>query len=402
MKFASAVAKTVLHSLIAIFPTYVLAQPNTAEIAQVFIADKVRQQLLADWGRTDDALPCAAWMAPSALGKKLAGVVASDFSASEFQEALDFLGSGPGQRYADRQRNLSPVSSRTEADLDAERQFFNTPLGLKLLDRLTIQKYAEIAKGQFKADSPECKAALEPVPGVRHVAEVNLTDLACTLPRVTYPAAARRQNQSGTVLVRLLADESGLVRFAGIRRSSGFASLDKAAQFAVLSMRCRPYQTADGKLHKVTAIQPIAFALDSTQTSKKGDDLTIESASSPPRQTLDDRRAALARLQSLVAGASAGTVAPGTIEDFASAVRDQVRPFIAYGGALEDLERNPKVVVRVFIDSEGNVLQVRTEEVSDNPVWNSTVLRAIRNASPLPVPPKGQRTDFTITFRPKE
>jgi colicin import membrane protein len=60
------------------------------------------------------------------------------------------------------------------------------------------------------------------------------------------------------------------------------------------------------------------------------------------------------------------------------------------------------VQIRIVIEIDGRVSQVRMEKTSGNPYFDDSVLRAIRKASPLPVPPeqlRGTEEYYEVGFR---
>jgi colicin import membrane protein len=60
------------------------------------------------------------------------------------------------------------------------------------------------------------------------------------------------------------------------------------------------------------------------------------------------------------------------------------------------------VQIRIVIEIDGRVSQVRMEKSSGNPYFDDSVLRAIRMASPLPVPPeelRGSEDHYEVGFR---
>ncbi|MCS7181649.1 MAG: energy transducer TonB [Thermoanaerobaculum sp.] len=79
------------------------------------------------------------------------------------------------------------------------------------------------------------------------------------MPKPAYPPLAARQRQGGTVILRVLVDENGIVRDVqvarGIRPDLG---LDAAAVAAVKNWRYRP-ATKDGVRVKTWFTQPIQF-----------------------------------------------------------------------------------------------------------------------------------------------
>ena len=82
--------------------------------------------------------------------------------------------------------------------------------------------------------------------------------LACRIPKPDYPRAARRQGQSGQVMVRLVVNEQGRVATAEVTKGSGFPALDEAARSAALAGSCEPYREG-GNAIRVTALQAFNF-----------------------------------------------------------------------------------------------------------------------------------------------
>ena len=81
-----------------------------------------------------------------------------------------------------------------------------------------------------------------------------------TMPRLVYPAAARRLGETGTALVRVVVDVNGLPREVTLHQSSGHPRLDEAALDAMRGARFQPYRV-DGKAVEAVAIAPLAFQL---------------------------------------------------------------------------------------------------------------------------------------------
>lgn len=81
-------------------------------------------------------------------------------------------------------------------------------------------------------------------------------------PAPTYPAASRRNQEQGTVTLRVQvrADES--VGFVDVKTGSGFARLDAAAVDAVKRARFAAAKTKSGKSVDSVLVVPVAFKLD--------------------------------------------------------------------------------------------------------------------------------------------
>jgi protein TonB len=80
------------------------------------------------------------------------------------------------------------------------------------------------------------------------------------MPSPVYPAAAKQARAQGVVYVRALVDVTGHAQKALVHRSSGFATLDRAACDSVLAALFRPY-LHNGVPRSVDVIVPITFAL---------------------------------------------------------------------------------------------------------------------------------------------
>jgi protein TonB len=79
-------------------------------------------------------------------------------------------------------------------------------------------------------------------------------------PVVTYPAAAKQARAMGTAHIRALVETDGHVREVSVERSSGYASLDKAARESVMGALFRPYMH-DGVARAALVIVPVDFSL---------------------------------------------------------------------------------------------------------------------------------------------
>ncbi len=81
-------------------------------------------------------------------------------------------------------------------------------------------------------------------------------------PVPEYPPLARRMGEEGTVELRVMVSASGHVDTIRVERSSGYATLDKAAKKAVQQWTFTPGQAA-GKSVPGWVIVPIRFSLAS-------------------------------------------------------------------------------------------------------------------------------------------
>ncbi|MBA4820389.1 energy transducer TonB [Pantoea ananatis] len=97
---------------------------------------------------------------------------------------------------------------------------------------------------------------------VPNAAPRNVATVGCQVPAPDYPRRAKRLQEQGEVLIRLIINSDGTVKHREIARSSGFDDLDQAAMEAVSRIRCNPYME-NGQAISVMTIQPITFKLSS-------------------------------------------------------------------------------------------------------------------------------------------
>lgn len=76
-----------------------------------------------------------------------------------------------------------------------------------------------------------------------------------------YPPSARRLEQEGTVLLKVLVDAEGRITQAAVEKSSGFPSLDDAARTAALQCRGGRAGSANGKPEEAWAKVKYTFKL---------------------------------------------------------------------------------------------------------------------------------------------
>ena len=75
------------------------------------------------------------------------------------------------------------------------------------------------------------------------------------------PLASRRLGESGTVLLRVVVDVSGLPRQISLHRSSGYARLDEQALAAMLSARFQPLAECANAC-ECLVIAPLQYDID--------------------------------------------------------------------------------------------------------------------------------------------
>lgn len=89
----------------------------------------------------------------------------------------------------------------------------------------------------------------------------SVATVGCEVPAPDYPRRAKRLQQQGQVLVRLVIAANGMLARSEIARTSGFDELDQAALAAVSRIRCEPY-IENGQKISVMTIQPVNFKID--------------------------------------------------------------------------------------------------------------------------------------------
>jgi TonB family protein len=107
-------------------------------------------------------------------------------------------------------------------------------------------------------------------------------------------------------------------------------------------------------------------------------------------------------------GTAGGGGAQGTVRvspellDYFRRLEEKVRSSWVLPGALVRDAAKLVVELRIVIEKDGRVSEERIEQGSGNPYFDDSVLRAIRKASPLPVPPeqlRGGEDHYEIGFR---
>lgn len=112
-----------------------------------------------------------------------------------------------------------------------------------------------------KDTAPPAPPAPAPVPAPAPSGPIEGLAVKCDEPRVVYPTQSRRVGEEGTVMLRLVIDQKGVVSSANVVKSSGFPRLDQAARSAALAMRCAPPMQS-GRAVEAAATKPFNFNLN--------------------------------------------------------------------------------------------------------------------------------------------
>lgn len=104
-----------------------------------------------------------------------------------------------------------------------------------------------------------------------------------------------------------------------------------------------------------------------------------------------------------VGGGAQGTVRVSPeLRDYFRRLEESVRSSWVLPGALARDAAKLVVELRIVIEKDGRVSEERIERGSGNPYFDDSVRRAIRKASPLPVPPeqlRGGEDHYEVGFR---
>ncbi len=102
-------------------------------------------------------------------------------------------------------------------------------------------------------------------------------------------------------------------------------------------------------------------------------------------------------------GGAQGTVRLSPeLRDYFRRLEESVRSSWVLPGALARDAAKLVVELRIVIEKDGRVSEERIERGSGNPYFDDSVRRAIRKASPLPVPPeqlRGGEDHYEVGFR---
>jgi colicin import membrane protein len=112
--------------------------------------------------------------------------------------------------------------------------------------------------------------------------------------------------------------------------------------------------------------------------------------------------AAPPRAEGMMTGAPGTARVPPEILAYARALDEKVRANWTVPELAQKDVGNLIVQVRITIEKDGRVSNVRMEKVSGNPYFDDSVRRAIQKASPLPVPPaqlRGGEDHYEVGFR---
>ena len=158
---------------------------------------------------------------------------------------------------------------------------------------------------------------------------------------------------------------------------------------------------------------PKPDARSKTATPAKGNETKAEAASFAERMAKLERKAeaqdeaeALARLQKKVKSSGSGRSgmpgASGTQagSDYTAYIQSRLKD--AFRETISYTSKNPKMVVRIFIDTDGRISRTKAEQSSGDRAFEISVQRAIDMASAkFPPPPNHKVFEGVFVFRPQ-
>lgn len=113
---------------------------------------------------------------------------------------------------------------------------------------------------QVSTKPPPAPVTIKPVP--RQAVSASLDRGSCSAgPEPQYPMASRRNQEVGSLTLRIQVDPNGLPGKVEIARSSGHARLDEAAKTWVATCKFKAAKSDDGKTIASWATQPYTFTL---------------------------------------------------------------------------------------------------------------------------------------------
>lgn len=181
----------------------------------------------------------------------------------------------PAEQPANPPRTLAPAQARPAPKADSaplaarkprERAVERAPRSASVVAATSAAPAPPAALAAAAAPAPVPTPAPIQAPASTQPIEVLSHKPSFRLPPQPphYPAQARRRNQQGTVLLEVRLDERGQQRGLAVLRSSGIASLDRAALEAVANWRFNPQQHNGVAVPSRVQI-PIEFALTASR-----------------------------------------------------------------------------------------------------------------------------------------
>jgi len=124
--------------------------------------------------------------------------------------------------------------------------------------QIAVAPPVENTVSQVTTKAPPSPVPTKPTPRV--VTAAALDRSSCPTPEPDYPMASRRNQEAGTLVLRIEIDLNGSPEKIEVRRSSGYARLDDAAKSWIRSCRFK-VATVDGKPVDGWATQAYTFNL---------------------------------------------------------------------------------------------------------------------------------------------
>lgn len=158
------------------------------------------------------AVGCVGKWSAEEMGQRLVPSLRAALSEEELRSARDFLWSPVGIAFSERALYHVPRGSMPEAQISVIREFFETPVAVKLSAPTSIAQFSDALIAASSQAFTDCKDRIEASSKTQTWLEPTAqpSDNQCTLPRLGYPRSAQRQGQVGEATVRLWINEVGL------------------------------------------------------------------------------------------------------------------------------------------------------------------------------------------------
>ncbi|MGH8699645.1 MAG: cell envelope integrity protein TolA [Burkholderiales bacterium] len=140
------------------------------------------------------------------------------------------------------------------------------------------------------------------------------------------------------------------------------------------------------------------------EKKKREEQARLEALKQQQAQEAEAKRAAQEQAEALKKLAQQQAAAQASeVDKYKQLIADHIRRRIFEPPGLQG---NPQVELDVTVLPGGDVLEVRTRKASGQPSWDAAVERAVRGASPLPLPQDptlhSRFRELDLRFRPKE
>lgn len=183
----------------------------------------------------------ASTVAWSAIQEDYISLIQQTYTSKELEALIDFSRSPMGMGIAAKNQQFALVANA---------------MMMKRSQLLESKLSAAAGSGAVTMDKPSKDAEFK---GVTYVVP----------PSPVYPVDSRAKGEEGVVSLHVLVGPNGDAEAVGVRKSSGFPSLDEAALAALAKAKFRPY-VENGVPVRVYAPATLTFHLEDGEKSKPG------------------------------------------------------------------------------------------------------------------------------------